>query len=234
MAKGSWSNGYTYETCASKLPTNATVVVTVSYDGTNATITETVNGTEAYTVSSEKWLPEVVEDVDAAEIFVALGGENSFNLSSVVIDNKEQAVVHSTLAPSTWNALSEFETVKISKGSSVSFTFTQPNQGENAWNSWAVILYDNETTSNAKGQFVRGDNWLNTSTEAGFKSGLYNSGWSSANGGWGEGFDYLNSASKLPTDAVVVVTVSFDGANVTINETINGEFAYFTNSENWK
>ena len=50
-----FSNGYTYSTAGSMLPTTATVVVKVAYDGTDVTVTETVNGTLAQTVSSANW-----------------------------------------------------------------------------------------------------------------------------------------------------------------------------------
>lgn len=168
-----------------------------------------------------------------SSFYVALGGENTFNISSVKIDGVEKAISHSTLAPSSWNAISEFETVEIYKGSSVSFTFTQQTQGANSWNSWALALYDNATVSTAKGQFIRGDNWLNKSADAGFSAGLWVAGASSANGSWSNGYTYETCAGKLPTDATVVVTVSYDGTNATIKETVNGDTAYETDSSKW-
>lgn len=166
-------------------------------------------------------------------LYIALGGENTLSLSKVTIDDTEQTITNSTISPSSWYAISEFETVKIKKGSTVSFTFTQPTQGSNAWNSWALALYDNETVSSANGQFVRGDNWLNLSTDAGFKSGLWTTGYSSANGAWSNDYTYLTCASQVPTTATIVVTVSYDGTNVEITETVDGVLAYTTSSENW-
>ncbi|MBR4599237.1 MAG: hypothetical protein IKO39_04225, partial [Treponema sp.] len=93
--------------------------------------------------------------------------------------------------------------------------------------------YDNATVSTAKGQFIRGDNWLNKSADAGFSAGLWVAGASSANGSWSNGYTYETCAGKLPTDATVVVTVSYDGTNATIKETVNGETAYETDSSKW-
>lgn len=166
-------------------------------------------------------------------IYVALGGENTFNLTSVQIDEVEKTISHTTLAPSAWNAISEFETVKLQQDSTVKFTFKQQTQGTSAWNSWALAIYDKESVASAKGQFIRGDNWLNSSTDAGFTGGLYVAGGSSANGSWENGYTYETCASKLATDAVVVVSVTYDGTVVKISETVNGDTAYTTDSSKW-
>lgn len=192
---------------------------------------------DSYTISelyiagsmTEEQAKARVKEVFSSSLFIALGGENTLNLSSVKIDDVEQTVTHAALAPSSWYAINEFETVKISKGSSVSFTFTQPTQGVNPWNSWSLAFYD----ENDIGQFMRGDNWLNNSRDATFTSGLWNEGNSSANGTWSNGYTYETCASKLPTDAVVVVNVVFDGSDVVITETIDGVLAYTASSENW-
>ncbi len=167
---------------------------------------------------------------ETESLYVALGGENTFNVTKVNVNGTEDASLkNSALAPSAWNAVSEFIKVELKEGQYVEYTFTQPTEGANAWNSWALALFDD----NNYGNFVRGDNWLNTSIDAGFESGKWNAGGSSANGTWANDFTYETCASKLPTDAVVLLRIEFDGEDVTITEKVDGTLAYTTTSADW-
>lgn len=159
-------------------------------------------------------------------IYVGLGGENTFNLTSVKLDDKEQTIKNSTLKPSTWNAISEFETVQVKKGSSVSFTFTQTAAGASAWNTWALAIYDNATASEAKGNFVRGDNWLNKSVDAGFKAGLWSEGDATAGGAYSNEYTYETAGKALTSSDTVVIKVEYTDTGVKIAETVNGKLAY--------
>lgn len=159
-------------------------------------------------------------------IYVGLGGENTFNLTSVKLDDKEQTIKNSTLKPSTWNAISEFETVQVKKGSSVSFTFTQTAAGASAWNTWALAIYDNATASEAKGNFVRGDNWLNKSVDAGFKAGLWSEGDATAGGAYSNEYTYETAGKALTSSDTVVIKVEYTDSGVKITETINEKLAY--------
>lgn len=183
-----------------------------------------MTGCEGLTLRNEYVPPET------EGIYVGLGGENTFNVTAVSVNGTlDPSKVNASLAPSAWNAVTEFDTVKIEEGQYVEFTFTQPTQGGSAWNSWALAIYDD----NNFGNFFRGDNWLNASADAGFTSGKWSAGGAAANGAWSNGFDYNTCASQLPTDAVVVVRVEFDGEDVTITETVDGDLAYTTSSANW-
>lgn len=159
-------------------------------------------------------------------IYVGLGGENTFNLTSVKVGDKEQTIKNSTLKPSTWNAISEFETVQVKKGSSVSFTFTQTAAGASAWNTWALAIYDNATASEAKGNFVRGDNWLNKSVDAGFKAGLWSEGEATAGGAYSNEYTYETAGKALTSSDTVVIKVEYIDSGVKITETVNGTLAY--------
>lgn len=159
-------------------------------------------------------------------IYVGLGGENTFNLTSVKLDDKEQTIKNSTLKPSTWNAISEFETVQVKKGSSVSFTFTQTAAGASVWNTWALAIYDNATASEAKGNFVRGDNWLNKSVDAGFKAGLWSEGDATAGGAYSNEYTYETAGKNLTSSDTVVIKVEYTDSGVKITETINEKLAY--------
>ena len=159
-------------------------------------------------------------------IYVGLGGENTFNLTSVKVGDKEQTIKNPTLAPSTWNAISEFETVQVKKGSSVSFTFTQTAAGASAWNTWALAVYDNATVAEAKGNFVRGDNWLNKSVDAGFKAGLWSEGDATAGGAYSNEYTYETAGKALTSSDTVVIKVEYTDSGVKITETINEKLAY--------
>lgn len=165
-------------------------------------------------------------DASLPVIYVGLGGENTFNLTSVKLDDKEQTIKNSTLKPSTWNAISEFETVQVKKGSSVSFTFTQTAAGASAWNTWALAIYDNATASEAKGNFVRGDNWLNKSVDAGFKAGLWSEGDATAGGAYSNEYTYETAGKALTSSDTVVIKVEYTDTGVKIAETVNGKLAY--------
>src|SRR5574344_1835332 len=144
-------------------------------------------------------------------INVGLGGENTLNVTKVTIDGVEQAdKVKSALKPSGWNAISEFDTVKLGSGSTVEFTFKQPTKGVNAWETWALAISDD----NNAGQFLRADNWLNTSTDAGFTTGKWCAGGVTAAGTYKNGFTYVTCGSTLSTDATVVVSVTLDNNDV--------------------
>lgn len=159
-------------------------------------------------------------------IYVGLGGENTFNLTSVKVGDKEQTIKNSTLKPSTWNAISEFETVQVKKGSSVSFTFTQTAAGASVWNTWALAIYDNATASEAKGNFVRGDNWLNKSVDAGFKAGLWSEGGATAGGAYSNEYTSETAGKALTSSDTVVIKVEYTDSGVKITETINEKLAY--------
>ena len=165
-------------------------------------------------------------DASLPVIYVGLGGENTFNLTSVKVGDTEQTIKNSTLKPSTWNAISEFETVQVKKGSSVSFSFAQAEAGEGAWNTWALAVYDNADVSDAKGNFIRGDNWLNKSVDAGFKAGLWSEGNATAGGTYSNEFTYETAGKALAASDKVVVKVEYTDTGVKIAETVNGKLAY--------
>lgn len=165
-------------------------------------------------------------DASLPVIYVGLGGENTFNLTSVKAGDSEQNIKNSTLKPSAWNAISEFETVQVKKGSSVSFSFAQAEAGEGAWNTWALAVYDNADVSDAKGNFIRGDNWLNKSVDAGFKAGLWSEGGATADGTYSNEFTYETAGKALTASDTVVVKVEYTDAGVKISETVNGKLAY--------
>ena len=172
--------------------------------------------------------PYVAPAVDS--ITVGLGGENTFNVTKVNVNGTEDTTLtDAALSPSSWNAISEFIQVELGQDEYVEYTFTQPTQGASAWNSWALAIFD----ENNYGNFLRGDNWLNGSADAGFESGKWSAGGAAANGTWSNGYTYETCASKLAVDAVVVVRVEFDGTDVTITETVNGDLAYTTSSADW-
>lgn len=165
-------------------------------------------------------------DASLPVIYVGLGGENTFNLTSVKAGDSEQNIKNSTLKPSAWNAISEFETVQVKKGSSVSFSFAQAEAGEGAWNTWALAVYDNADVSDAKGNFIRGDNWLNKSVDAGFKAGLWSEGGATAGGTYSNEFTYETAGKALTASDTVVVKVEYTDTGVKIAETVNGKLAY--------
>ena len=165
-------------------------------------------------------------DASLPVIYVGLGGENTFSLTSVKVGDTEQTIKNLTLKPSAWNAISEFETVQVKKGSSVSFSFAQAEAGEGAWNTWALAVYDNADVSDAKGNFIRGDNWLNKSVDAGFKAGLWSEGDVTAGGTYSNEFTYETAGKALTASDTVVVKVEYTDTGVKIAETVNGKLAY--------
>lgn len=165
-------------------------------------------------------------DASLPVIYVGLGGENTFNLTRVKVGDTEQTIKNSTLKPSAWNAISEFETVQVKKGSSVSFSFAQAEAGGGAWNTWALAVYDNAVVSDAKGNFIRGDNWLNKSVDAGFKAGLWSEGDATAGGTYSNEFTYETAGKALTASDKVVVKVEYTDTGIKIAETVNGKLAY--------
>ena len=173
----------------------------------------------------EPWVPPV-----SATLKVGLGGENTLNVSSVKINGVAQAgLSNEALRPSAWNAISEFITVELEAGDYVEYTFTQPTQGANAWESWAIALYD----ENNLGNFIRADLWLNASSDAGFTSGKWSTGGVTSGGVLADGETYQTVGMSLPTDATVVVKVTFDGDNDVVTETVNGTLVQTIDSANW-
>lgn len=174
----------------------------------------------------DKYVPPVVNS-----IYVGLGTEIDLNVTKVAINGvADSSLAMDSYKPSAWNSFDEFITVTLKEGDYVEYTFTQPAQGADAYQSWALALYDN----NSYGNYMRGDNWINKNEWCGWVSGKWSlAGDSSANGEWSNGYTYLTCASKLPTDAVVVVKVTFDGENAVIEETVNGTLAYKTSTTNW-
>ncbi|MCH5295766.1 MAG: hypothetical protein J1F14_07720 [Treponema sp.] len=149
------------------------------------------------------------------------------------LTDKEQSIQHTILKPSVWNAISEFETVELPKDSEVSFTFQQPAQGTLNHNSWALAIYEKEDYKTGLGQFVRADTWLNISTDAKFTGGIWSAGGTGADMDYENGYTAETAGKTLPTNKDVVVTVSFDGTNVTITETVDGEKAMSVSSTKW-
>ncbi len=173
----------------------------------------------------DKYTPPAVSSV-----YVGFGGENTFNVTNVTVDGTSQtSLIDSSFAPSAWNAFSEFKTVSLEAGETAVFTFLQPTQGSGAYNTWGLAFYDD----NDYGDFLRGDNWLNSYSDAGFSGAKWVNGNSSANGTYSNDYTYLTSGSQLPTDATVTLTVTFDGTDVTVTETVNGTTAYTTSSGAW-
>ncbi len=168
---------------------------------------------------------EATDTETSNKLYVGLGGENTFNISSVEVITPK-TVTNSTLTPSAWNAISEYETASISEGSSVSYTFTQAAEGSGAWNTWAVAVYDNATVSSANGTFLRCDNWLNSSTDAGFAAGLWSAGGETAGGTYSNDYTYETAGKSLTSSNTVVVNVAYADSTVTITETIDGTLAY--------
>ena len=176
----------------------------------------------------DKWTAPAVKSV-----YVGFGGENTFNITKVTLDGVEKTDLESSsFAPSAWNAVSEFKTLTLTSGSTAVYTFKQPTQGSGAWNSWSLAFWD----SNAQGNFLRGDNYLNASADitTWTGGGKWCAGGAIANGTWSNGYTYLTCASTLPTDATVTLTITFDGTNVTVVEAVNGTQAYTTTSSAWK
>lgn len=167
-----------------------------------------------------------------SSVYVGFGGENTFNITKVTLDGVEQTSLESSsFAPSAWNAVSEFKTLTLTSGSTAVYTFKQPTQGSNAWNCWALAFWD----SNAQGNFLRGDNWLNASTAVTTWTGggKWCAGGSTANGTWSNDYTYLTCASTVPTTSTVTLTITFDGTNVTVVEAVDGTQAYTTTSSAW-
>jgi hypothetical protein len=163
-------------------------------------------------------------------VYVGLGSENILDITSVKVDGVAQSsLVDSSFKPSAWNATGEFKKVTLKEGQSVIYTFTQPVQGEGAWNSWSLAFWDD----NDYGNFLRGDNWLNVYSDAGFTSYKWVTGGSSANGIYSNEYTYLTAASMLDTSATVTLTVSFDGTDITVVEAVGGKTAYTATSSAW-
>ncbi|MFA6937716.1 MAG: hypothetical protein WCQ67_05750 [Treponema sp.] len=167
---------------------------------------------------------------DAETISVGLGGENTLNVSRVAVNGAtDSSLVDNDFKPSAWNAISEFITVDLAAGDYVEYTFTQPTQSSNAWETWALAFYDD----NNNGNFLRADAWLNSSTDAGFGIGLWGNGGATSSAEFSNDYTYSTAGSMLPTNATVVLKVAYDGTNVTVTETVNGTLAQTVSSANW-
>jgi len=165
-----------------------------------------------------------------SSVYVGLGGENTLNITSVTLDGvAKSSLVDSSFLPSAWNATSEFKTVTLTAGQTVVYTFKQPAQSASAWVTWSLAFWDD----NKYGNFLRGDNWLNSYSDAGFTSYKWVTGGSSANGTYSNGYTYQTAGCELDTSATVTLTVTFDGTNVTVVEAVNGTTAYSTTSSAW-
>ena len=158
--------------------------------------------------------------------FVSLGGENSFTIKSVTIDGNEQTVVHKTLEPSGWAAIDDFETVKLEDGSTVIYTFTQNKAGVEIWNTWSLAFYDNSEPNLARGNFLRGDNWLNKSEYAGFASGLWNDGDMLAGGTYANEYTFETAGKLLDAKSEVKISVTYKDGGVIVTESVGGTEAY--------
>lgn len=175
----------------------------------------------------DPYIPPEVEGIT-----VGLGGENILNVTKVNVNgNVDASLAEAALKPSAWNAIGEFIQVEIKAGEYVEYTFTQPTQGTAPYQSWSLAFFD----ENNYGNFLRGDNWINAVAYCGWTSGKWSLvGDSTAAGEWSNGYTYLTCASELDTTATVILRVEFDGENVTVTETVNGDLAYTTSSKNWK
>ena len=136
--------------------------------------------------------------------------------------------------PSVWNAINEFLTVGITSGDTVTYTFVQPTKGVAVYNSWSLAFWDGTDYKSSKGTFVRADTWLNKSSDAGFKDALWSAGGVGAEFTYETGYDYKNTGMELDTSATVVLTITYDGTNVDITQTINGTKSFTVNSSSWK
>lgn len=174
----------------------------------------------------DPYIPPEVEGIT-----VGLGGENTLNVTKVNVNGTVDAsLAEAALKPSAWNAIGEFIQVEIKAGEYVEYTFTQPTQGTEGWNSWALAIFDD----NNYGNFVRADNWLNNSADAGFVSGKWGAGGKTAGAVFGNGYGWDTCSKLLPVDAAIAVKVEFDGENVVITETVDGTLAATISSSNWK
>lgn len=171
--------------------------------------------------------PYVIEAVES--INVGLGGENLLKVTSVVVDGKTVLSTPTDVQPSAWNTISEFLTYKVKTDGYVEYTFTQPTQGAEAFQTWALAVFDD----NNNGNFIRGDFWLNKSTDATFTTGLWGNGGASSNPVVEAGFTYQNVGQLLEPDAEVVVKVTYDGENIIVTQTIDGVLAQTINSANF-
>lgn len=168
--------------------------------------------------------------------YVALGAENTLNVTEVKSNTDVLDVANDSFKPTTWNAISEFISVLMKVGDTVTYTFTQPTPGTAAWNSWSLAFWDGAEYTLSKGTFVRGDTWLNPSVgtnSAGFSGVLWSAGDTSASFKYEEGYDAENTSWKLKSDDVVVLSITYDGTNVVITQTINGEKSFTVSSTSW-
>ena len=166
-------------------------------------------------------------------IYVGLGSENILNVSSILKNDTSAGTANSSFKPTAWNAIDEFISVKMTKGDVVKYTFTQPTNGTDVWNSWSLAFWDGATYKTSNGTFVRADTWLNKSTEAGFTAGLWSAGGVTAGFTYSSGYDHQNTGKTLPTDKDVVMTISYDGTDVTITQTIDGTQSFTVSSTSW-
>ena len=168
--------------------------------------------------------------------YVALGSENTLNVTKVTYNDSVLAKENNSFKPTTWNAINEFISVPMTEGATVTYTFTQPTPGTAAWNSWSLAFWDGAEYTLSKGTFVRGDTWLNPSVgtdSAGFSGVLWSAGNTSASFNYEEGYDAENTSWKLKSDDVVVLSITYDGTNVVITQTINGEKSFTVSSTSW-
>ena len=180
----------------------------------------------------------VPKKMNAEKVYIGLGTENPLNVLKVEVDGKDQDVSNDNFIPAGWTAINDYMTVELKKGQNVSFTFRQPKQGEFNWNTWSLAIYENEDYTTGRGQQLRGDTFLNKPKSVGFTGGGI---WSQAYGEYGSGanfkyesgYDAVNTGKDLPTDKDVVVTVSFDGSDITIKQTIDDKLAMTGRSQDF-
>ena len=193
------------------------------------------------TENSQTVLPE-------GAIYVGLGTANNatLNITKVTVGTEEKT----TLADAAfnlsegWNDLANLKTVAVASGASVSYTFTQTAHGDNNDSSWELAFFDGELNAETtKGLVARSDTWIQKYdwTAAYFPAGkLFDN---RTDGDWGnpgnynysgDAYTFLTTGRDLASTDVVVLTVAYDGTNVTITETINGTQAMTVSSTAWQ
>ena len=167
-------------------------------------------------------------------LYVGLGAENALKILDIQVNGKSVGGAQDFYKPAEWNAIASFPRQALSAGDSVTFKFQNLAKGADPWNCWGLAVWaDEENYQEANGQYLRGDTWLNGFDDAGFAGGLWRAGKGPANFKYSSGFNYLNAASQLKSKSTVTVTVSFDGSNITVTETVDGKTAMTVSSTAW-
>ena len=173
---------------------------------------------------------------DIETLHVGLGAENVLNVTKVTVNGEEyDDMVWDYFKPSSWNAVGEFLAETLEKGDEIEFTFNQLNPGQNPWNTWSIAVWaDEDSPKDAKGQFMRADTWLNSSTDAGFKGGLWAPGNQPGNFKFEKGQNYVSVGQALKSSDEVVVKVVFEESNnIIVTETVNGNLVMTIASRAW-